>query len=82
MTHALTIEVPDEVYQPLKQRAHAAGRSPEVLALEIVAQAVQPPEPGSRLLRWAGAIESDVSDAAERHDEYLGQALYDRLRGQ
>ena len=26
-------------------------------------------------MRWAGAIDSAVTDVAQRHDEYLGQAL-------
>ena len=33
------------------------------------------------LLRWAGAIDSEISDVAERHDYYIGQALYRELRG-
>ena len=32
-----------------------------------------------RLLRWVGAFESSVPDAAQRHDDYLGQVLYEEL---
>src|SRR5437763_246628 len=41
----------------------------------------EPAEPGSFLRKWAGAFQSDVPDAAERHDYYLGQALYEEMTG-
>lgn len=82
MTHQLTIEVPDDVFQPLVERAQAAGQSPEAVALNLVSEGVRPPAPGSRLLKWAGAFQSDVTDAAERHDYYIGQRLYDEMQGQ
>lgn len=80
MTHQLMIEIPDEVYQPLVLRAREAGRSPESLAGDLVAQGVQPPGMSSDLRQWAGSITSGVPDVAERHDEYLGQAQHKQLR--
>lgn len=34
MSHTLTIELPEEVFEPLQRLAAAAGREPEELALE------------------------------------------------
>ncbi len=82
MVHALTIELPEEVFRTLQTRAAQQGQSLETLAAECVANSVRPPA-SDPLLKWAGAFESDVPDAAERHDYYLGQALYEELqRGQ
>jgi hypothetical protein len=80
MTHQLTIEVSEEVFKPLLDKATASGRSPEAVASDLVAQGVFP-QPGELLRRWAGAINSGIPDVAERHDEYLGQNLYDELKG-
>ena len=82
MSHQLTIEVADEVYQPLLQRAQAKGSSPESVAADLVAEGLHRIEPGYFLRKWAGALNSDVPDAAERHDYYIGQALYEELKGQ
>jgi hypothetical protein len=78
--HQLTIEVTDEVYQPLVERASQSGCSPESLALELIADGVKRPRRGETLRKWMGAVESDVPDAAERHDHYIGEALYNELK--
>jgi len=80
MTRALTIEIPDEVYQPLVVRAREAGRSPESLAGDLVAQGMRHPGMSPELRRWAGSVNSGVPDAAQRHDDYLGQAQSEQLR--
>jgi predicted DNA-binding antitoxin AbrB/MazE fold protein len=69
-------------------------RTPESVRAALAALAAIPMEPGPEfngqdhngeaddpLLRLAGTIESDVTDAADRHDQYLGQALADELHG-
>jgi hypothetical protein len=81
MAHQLVLEVPDEVYQPLLRRAQDTGRPLEAVAADCLAEAVQPRGPSERLRRWAGAIDSGISDLAQRHDEYIGLALYDELKG-
>jgi hypothetical protein len=81
MTHQITVELPDEVYLPLVQRAQAAGNSVEKLAGDVLAESVQKEVPGSRLRKWAGAFNSGVPDAGVRHDHYIGEALMEELRG-
>jgi hypothetical protein len=79
MPHQLLIDIADDVYQPLLERAQAVGKTPESLASDLIAKSVHPLKPGDLLRRWIGAIDSGVEDAAERHDEYIGQSLYDEL---
>jgi predicted transcriptional regulator len=80
MPHALSISVPDEVFAHLSEIAVQRGETPEALAEEIVSQSVRELDTDP-LLRWLGAFESGVADAAECHDEYLGRALLDEMRG-
>src|SRR2546426_237497 len=81
MTHQLTLDIPDEIYQPLLQKAKATSQTVEAIARACLAASVQDVAPGSRVRRWAGAFTSGVPDAATRHHDYLGQALYDELQG-
>jgi hypothetical protein len=81
MTHQLTLEIPEEVYQPLLQKAQAMGQTVEAVACAHLADSVQSLAPGSRLRRWAGAFASGMPDVATRHHDYLGQALYEELQG-
>jgi len=80
MSHPLTIDVPEEIFSYLNKLALQQGKTPETLAQELVSTAVQELEEDP-LLRWAGAFDSEISDVAERHDYYIGQALYRELRG-
>ena len=80
MSHPLTIDVQEEIFSYLNKLALQQGKTPETLAQELVSTAVQELEEDP-LLRWAGAIDSEISDVAERHDYYIGQALYRELRG-
>jgi hypothetical protein len=77
--HALKLEVPDEIYEPLLTRAKQNGQTPEQLALNWLAAAVQ--QPGEDpLLQLAGAFECERTDVSECHDVYLGQGLAKELQ--
>ena len=39
------------------------------------------PEEDDPLLKLIGAFDSGPSDAAERHDDYIGEALAKEMRG-
>ena len=79
MPHTLTIDIPEPVYHSLEKWAAQQGTTPEALATNWVARRVIELE-NDPLMRWAGAIDSNVSDLAERHDDYLGQALSQESR--
>ena len=72
--HTLTLQLPDEIYEPLMRKAQRFGSTPETIVTDWVASAVLAP-PEDPLLKLLGCIDSDVADAAERHDDYIGSAL-------
>ena len=83
MTRTITLELPESLYASLTQRAEQQQSTPEQLILDSLAttlgngaQSVD----DDPLIRLAGCITSDITDIAERHHEYLGQALLDELR--
>lgn len=41
MSHTLTLEVPEAVYEPLRKTAEQSGQSPEVVAVQWLTAAVQ-----------------------------------------
>jgi len=72
--HTLTLQLSDEIFEPLMRKAQRFGSTPEAVVADWVASAVLalPEDP---LLKLLGCIDSDVADAAERHDDYIGSAL-------
>jgi len=75
MATALTVQIPDHIYEPLRQRAKQAGRLPEQIVSEWIEDIVKRLTKDDRLLQLAGAFESDVTDVSSRHDDYIGQSL-------
>lgn len=72
MGHTMTLNMSEELYQSLVQRAEEVGQEPESLAVQILTTAT---EPGSNdpLEAFIGAFSSQGSDWADRHDAYLGK---------
>ena len=81
MTHSLTLEVPENIYQPLAEEAEAKGRKVEEIALERLAkdESAKIEDPFEKFI---GAFYSGGMDWANRHDEYLGENLMRELRGE
>jgi hypothetical protein len=78
MSHQITIELPDDVYETLAEQSRTVGRSLEEFAqaqLTITVESLK----AHPFQKWIGAIESGPPDAATRHHEYLGQAIQDEL---
>lgn len=81
MTHLITLEIPESIYQPLAEAAEAQGRRVEDIALEKLATN------GSRdiddpFAKFIGSFDSKGMDWGNRHDEYLGEGLMRELRGE
>lgn len=73
MTHALILEIPEEVYEPLLKKATQIGQTPEDLAVQwLVTVAQQLTD--DPLEKFIGIFQSDVPDWADEHDKYIGQA--------
>jgi hypothetical protein len=81
MGHQLILEVPKEVYEALTDSARRIGVTPESLAVEwlLAASHHAARDPVESFI---GAFRSSVPDWADRHDQYLGQALRDQCRGE
>lgn len=80
MPSVLSVPVSEELLARLQRRAAEQGITPEAVAAADLEREA-PKSETDPLLKWAGAFASDVPDAAERHHEYLGQALYDEMTG-
>jgi predicted transcriptional regulator len=81
MSTTLTISVSDAVMARLRERAAAAGTTPEAVVAADLEQMAVAAKPGDKLRKWVGAFNSGIPGWAEKHDEYLGQALYDEMTG-
>lgn len=82
MTHSLTLEVPENIYQSLAEKASKNGKKIEEIALEKLADG-----DGSSIVedpfdKFIGAFESGIPDLAANHDKYIGEALIRELRGE
>lgn len=80
MGHTLLLDLPQEVYESLVETAQKTGETLEALAVRLLTRTVQsfaddPLEP------FIGAFKSDIPDWGDKHDEYLGQALWDEMHG-
>jgi hypothetical protein len=77
MVHAISIEIPETVYDLLVKRAEEIGQQPETLAAEWLAAAAERTSQDDPLEPFIGAFDTGVRDWADKHDEYLGRALLD-----
>ncbi|MCL4832577.1 MAG: hypothetical protein KJZ86_09060 [Caldilineaceae bacterium] len=79
MGHALLLELPEEIYQPLVKTAQQSGDTPEQVATDwlvaMVRQSWQDP-----VDKFIGIFQSDISDWADQHDLYLGQNLLQEMQ--
>lgn len=73
MSHTLTLEVPEDVYESLLEAAKETGQPPEMLAVQWLAQGPQK-DMDDPLEQFIGAFNSHGSDWIENHDTYLGNA--------
>ncbi|MEI2690691.1 MAG: hypothetical protein V9H69_13680 [Anaerolineae bacterium] len=74
MTHALTLELPEQVYETLMKAATRQGQRPEAVAIQWLATASES-QLDDPFEQFIGAFSSNVPDWADRHDEYLRPAM-------
>ena len=79
MSHTLTIEVPDNIYEPLRRTASQNGQSPEALVTQWISLAVQQLT-DDPLEQFIGALHSQGSEWADHHDQYLGKTVADTMQ--
>ncbi len=74
MGHALTLDVPEDVYRVLIQQAEQTGQPPEDVAVQLLATATQH-RVDDPLDQFIGAFRGHGVDWADQHDAYLGKAV-------
>ena len=72
MTHKLTIELHDDVFDSLTKKSSDIGKSPESVTSQIVEAWVRD-EPFDPLEEFIGAYSSDVPGWTVDHDKLLGE---------
>lgn len=80
MTHSLTLDLPEEIYQPLLKTALTNGKKVEEVAVEVLAS-VKRKNVADPFERFIGSVKSDITDLAENHDKYIGENLAQDLNG-
>ena len=82
MSKTITITLPDRLEQAITQARQDTQTTEEQMILQLLTQLLTPlPDPKTDpLLKLIGCINSDITDVAENHDNYLGQALYEELQ--
>ena len=78
MGHTLTLEMPEEMYEPLAKTAKQTGQTPEELAAQWLMTAIRSAI-DDPVEKFIGAFSSNTSDWADEHDKYLGQTLRERV---
>lgn len=71
MSHTLTLQVPEDLYESLLEAAKQTGQRPEMLAVQWLAQGPHA-EVDDPLEQFIGAFTSHGVDWVEHHDTYLG----------
>ena len=74
MGHAITVDMPQDVYEFLSKAARQSGQTPEELAARWLVAAAQQ-SANDPLERFIGGIPTSVPDWADRHDLYIGRTL-------
>lgn len=80
MSRTLTLEIPDEVYEPLAKSAEQTGKTPEEMAVLLMTESVKhlADDPVEKFI---GAFDSRIPDWADRHDKYVGDELLKHTLG-
>jgi len=89
MAKTFTITMPDDLEQALTAQAELLNKSPEEVVLQVLSQQLTTllqsnlvhEVKADPLLQLIGSLSVDISDLAENHDYYIGQSLYQELKG-
>lgn len=79
MAVAFKLDMPEELYLRLQERAGKLGEPPEIVALRYLEDQIdlQTEDP---IAKFIGAFDTGVADLGSNHDQYIAQELLDRLR--
>jgi hypothetical protein len=81
MLRTITLQIPEATFAAIEKQAQTRGKQPAELAEELLAQALNHSQvEHDPLDNFVGSIDSPVTDVAERHDYYVGQAVWKEMR--
>ena len=83
MSRIITLEIPEETYEAIEMQAESKGLEPVQIVMEWLSEAIRQAQIAAEdpLEALIGTLECKVTDVAEHHDYYVGQALAKELRG-
>jgi len=83
MNHTITLEISEETYEAIEMQAKTKGLEPAQMVMEWLSEALKQAQSVEKdpLEALVGTLECEVTNVAERHDYYVGQALARELQG-
>jgi hypothetical protein len=78
MDHKLILTIPENIYEPLSETARQSGQTPEELAIQWLATAVQKVV-DDPVEEFIGAFRSAIPNWPDEHDKVIGQGLMRKL---
>lgn len=81
MTHSVTLEVPDQLYRTLAEKAAKKGKDVEEIALDRLSDE-WPEDVVDPFAKFIGAFNSQIGDVGTNHDKYIGEAIYREMHGE
>ncbi|MFB0534322.1 MAG: hypothetical protein ACETWR_05000 [Anaerolineae bacterium] len=83
MSRTITLEISEETYEAIEMQAETKGLEPAQMVVEWLSEAIRQAQTAAEdpLEALIGSLECEVTDVAEHHDYYIGQALAKELRG-
>ncbi len=82
MEHTITLKIPEKTYEVIEVQAETKGVKPAQIVMEWLYEAVKRAQTAEEdpLEALIGTLECKVTDVAEHHDDYIGQALAKELQ--
>ena len=77
MARQLILDLPDDIYMHLREKARQSGTTPEELVRHWIVIATRGTD--DPLEDVIGSLKGHISDWVERHDEYLSKAALEKL---
>ncbi|MGK7927948.1 MAG: hypothetical protein AB4290_22370 [Spirulina sp.] len=76
MSQVLTLQIPEEIYQPLLEIAQRNGKTPEEFTIQWLASSLQD-FANDPVESFIGSVNSEMGDWTNQCDRYLSQNLLD-----
>jgi hypothetical protein len=82
MSRTITLEISEETYEAIETQAETKGVEPAQMIVEWLSEVFRQSQIAAEdpLAALIGTLECKATDIAERHDDYIGQALAKELR--